>query len=163
MKKILLSALTMLLVCSCLNYGYSLKYDGMESYCEGKLDGYRRLTDAFKFRDKPDKGGYDDLKFTSVSDSVWIVKYNGYTTYKSRYDSYLDNAKITVGQDSSVTVFFDSHETEGEFDIHVFSPAPGIVNDKGTIRVEVSKNGTPQGWGQIDLKPDERKITTGAY
>lgn len=164
MKKILFFALAMFLFCSCLDYGYSMKNDGMESYCEGKFIGYRQLVCSFKERNNP--GENEELEFKSISDSVWEAKYKGYTDYDSRYDEYLDGARITVGKDSSITVIINGHYVEGEYDTHIFTPAPGVINDKGRIRIEVTRNGTPRGWGQLDFTAqdwDSLKITTGAY
>ena len=61
---------------------------------------------------------------------------------------------FTLTKDSTVVFTLDGYNTEEDYVTHVFTVGRGIINNNGTIRVEVSHLGIPWGWAEIYLSGD---------
>lgn len=94
--------------------------------------------------------GRDSVFFEQTTDSTWRSTY----FYDIKCMEFWTSNMFTLTEDSTVVFTLDGYNTEEDYVTHVFTVGRGIVNNNGTIRVEVSHLGIPWGWAEIYLSGD---------
>lgn len=163
---IIIVILLLLPVYSCLGFNdYDCSEYGMdmEAYCKRKYERYelfREDVSAFLHNEIDSDMHY--FTFTTINDSTWRIKCNNETSSYNNY-TFLEGTAVTVDRNSVMVISMDSELNEDEYGIHCFTVGSGIVDDKGIIRFEVTKEGIPQGWGQINVNSQGCSIETGIF
>lgn len=170
MKRQIFAAFAFLLllsISSCLGFNdYDCSKYGldMEAYCKRKYEVYElfRDNDVSPFLSHECDSDLSTIIFSAVNDSAWRIKCNK-EDYLYESFSFLDGTTVTVCNDTTTIIDIGSVLIEDEYNIYIFTLGQGVVNDKGSIHIDVTKEGIPYGWGQMDFSNGNLKITTGAY
>lgn len=161
-----------LLISSCLDFipyainenAYECSKSGMDmnEYCKRKYEVYELFrNDVKSFLSNECDSDFYKYVFSAVTDSMWLVKCKKEGRHYEGY-FFLEEATITVCNDTTI-IDIGSVLKEDEFDIYIFSLGQGIVNDNGSIHIDVVKEGIAYGWGQMDFFNGKLNITTGIY
>lgn len=165
---IIFSSLLLLSIESCLEFNFN-DYDcskyGMDmiGYCKRKYEVYELFRDneIKPFLSHECDSASSLFIYSTVNDSTWLVKCSK-DDYLYDSFSFLEGSIISVRNDTTI-IDIGSVLIEDEFNISIYTLGQGIVNDRGIIHIDVTKEGSPCGWGHMDFSNGELYITTGIY
>ena len=160
MKTIKILFCAVLLFSSCLRVDHETRRNDAEglTYRYGFYYVDNTISKFLGFYKNGDKDEF--YEFKQLSDSTWKCSYNFENcSLTGQIVKYKDNDTISFS--------FEGYDISDDYSLHEFTTEDIVYQHywsyflSGTVRLEITQNNQPIGWGQLVHKDEKYTITTG--